>query len=140
MSDFQNEMHHAVQGFVAQITELARRAAVDTLESAFGGRAGRDGGARAVAAPATAVVARVGRPRGGRGAKRTAEDLEALSAKFASFVKSNPGLRIEQINKELGTTTKDLALPIRKLISDGMITAKGEKRSTTYFAGRKAKN
>jgi hypothetical protein len=140
MSDFQNEMHHAVQGFVAQITELARRAAVDTLESAFGSRAGRDGGSRAVAAPAAAGVARVGRPRGGRGAKRTAADLEALSAKFASFVKSNPGLRIEQINKELGTTTKDLALPIRKLISDGMITAKGEKRSTTYFAGRKAKN
>ena len=80
-----------------------------------------------------------GRARGGRGAKRTPEDLEALSQKFATFVKTNPGLRIEQINKELGTTTKDLALPIRKLIADGMITAKGKKRSTTYFVGRKAK-
>jgi hypothetical protein len=29
-------------------------------------------------------------------------------------VKANPGLRIEQINKELGTTTKDLALPSRE--------------------------
>ena len=38
MSDFQNEMNRVVQGFVAQITELARRAAIDTLESAFGGR------------------------------------------------------------------------------------------------------
>ena len=84
----------------------------------------------------TAGAARVGRPRGGRGAKRTPADLEALSDKFASFVKANPGLRIEQINKELGTTTKDLALPIRKLISDGVITAKGQKRSTTYFAGQ----
>jgi len=54
-------------------------------------------------------------------------------------VKAHPGLRIEQINKELGTTTKDLALPIRKLISEAAITAKGEKRSTTYFPGRKAK-
>jgi hypothetical protein len=41
MSDFQNDMNHVVQGFVAQITELARRAALDTLESAFGGKAGR---------------------------------------------------------------------------------------------------
>ena len=143
MSDFQNEMNHAVQGFVAQITELARRAAIDTLESAFHGRASRNG-ATAVAAsapsPSTAAVARAGRPRGGRGAKRSAADLEALSERFASFVKSSPGLRIEQINKELGTTTKDLALPIRKLISEGVISSKGQKRSTTYFAGKKSKN
>lgn len=136
MSDFQNEMNHAVQGFVVQITELARRAAVNTLESAFGGQAGR--GRAAVGA--SVVLARAARGRGGRGVKRTAADLEMLSEKFASFVKAHPGLRIEQINKELGTTTKDLALPIRKLIADGKIIAKGQKRSTTYFAGKKLKN
>jgi hypothetical protein len=138
MSDFQTEMNRVVQGFVAQITELARRAAIDTLESAFGGRSGRPAPA---AAALVASFGRVGRPRGGRGAKRSSADLEALSQRFASFVKANPGLRIEQINKELGTTTKDLALPIRKLISEGVISAKGQKRSTTYFAGKKkAKN
>ena len=138
MSDFQNEMNRVVQGFVAQITELARRAAIDTLESAFGGRAGR--GAPAAEA-LTASLGRVGRPRGGRGAKRSSADLEALSSRFASFVNANPGLRIEQINKQLGTTTKDLALPIRKLISENRIKAKGQKRSTTYFPGKKkAKN
>jgi hypothetical protein len=136
MNDFQTDMNRTVQGFVAQITELARRAALDTLESAFGGRAGR-GSAATVASVGGGSV---GRPRGGRGAKRTAADLEALSTKFASFVKSHPGLRIEQINKELGTTTKDLALPIRKLISEGMVKAKGKKRSTTYFPGRKVKS
>ena len=140
MSDFQNEMNHAVQGFVAQIAELARRAALDTLESAFGSRGGggRNGGGRAAVAAITAGAGRAGRPRGGRGAKRSAADLEMLSEKFASFVKTNPGLRIEQINKELGTTTKDLALPIRKLIADGKISAKGQKRSTTYFPGKRA--
>jgi hypothetical protein len=139
MSDFQNEMNHAVQGFVAQIAELARRAALDTLESAFGSRSGRNGGGGRAAVATIAGGGRAGRPRGGRGAKRTAADLEMLSDKFGSFVKSNPGLRIEQINKELGTTTKDLALPIRKLIADGKITAKGQKRSTTYFPGKKSK-
>ena len=134
MSDFQNEMNHAVQGFVAQITELARRAAINTLESAFGSRGGSRAGATAVAG-----LAQIGRPRGGRGAKRTAADLDALSGKFASFVRSHPGLRIEQINKELGTSTKDLALPIRKLVSEGVVKAKGQRRSTKYFPGRKAK-
>src|SRR5512144_3215639 len=140
MSDFQNEMNHAVQGFVAQIAELARRAALDTLESAFGSRGGgRNGGGGRAALVALTGATRAGRPRGGRGAKRTAADLEMLSDKFASFVKANPGLRIEQINKELGTTTKDLALPIRKLVADKVIRATGQKRSTTYFPGKKAK-
>jgi hypothetical protein len=141
MSDFQNEMNRTVQSFVAQITELARRAAIDTLESAFGGRA--SGNAGHTAAPAAAAApssARTSQPRGGRGGKRTPADLEALSERLASFVKANPGLRIEQINKELGTTTKDLALPIRKLISEGVISSKGQKRSTTYFPGKKSKN
>jgi hypothetical protein len=92
-----------------------------------------------VVAAVTASSGRVGRPRGGRGAKRTAADLDALSERVATFVKATPGLRIEQINKELGTTTKDLALPIRKLIADGVINAKGQKRSTTYFPGKRAK-
>lgn len=136
MSDFQDEMNRTVQSFVAQISELARRAALETLESAFGGGSKATGAVAAVAT--TNSSPRAGRPRGGRGAKRTAEDLEALSGQVASFVKANPGLRIEQINKELGTTTKELALPIRKLLADNVITSKGQKRSTTYFPGRKA--
>jgi hypothetical protein len=120
MSDFQSEMNRVVSGFVAQITELARRAAIDTLESALGKSGGR--GVR---------IASGGR---GRGAKRTASDLDQLGTHFVAYVTKHPGMRIEQINKELGTTTKDLALPIRKLISDGQIKTKGKKRSTTYFA------
>src|ERR1700760_4016105 len=144
MSDFQTEMNRTVQGFVAQITELARRAAINTLESAFGERAaggggGGGGGGGVAAAAIPDRAARAGRPPGGRGARRTAADLEALAEQVASFISANPGLRIEQINKELGTTTKDLALPIRKLISEGAINAKGQKRSTTYFPGKKAK-
>jgi len=138
MSDLQNEMNRTVQSFVSQITELARRAAIDTLESAFGGRA--SGGASHAAPPAAVATTSPTRASRGRGGKRTPADLEALSERLASFVKANPGLRIEQINKELGTTTKDLALPIRKLISEGIIGSKGQKRSTTYFPGKKSKN
>jgi hypothetical protein len=138
MIDLQHQMNQVVEGFVEQITELARRAALSTLESAFGDRAAGSTGRRGAAAP-TMREASVGRPRGRYGAKRSAEDLEALSTKFATFVKAHPGLRIEQINKELGTTTKDLALPIRKLIVDRMISAKGAKRSTQYFPGKKLK-
>lgn len=126
MSDLQTQMNRVVAGFVAQITELARRAAIDTLESALSGSEAR----RAVAGAGASVA----RTRG-RGAKRSSDELDKLAERFQTFVKENPGLRIEQINKQLGTTTKDLALPIRKLLAEGAIHAKGQKRSTTYFAG-----
>jgi hypothetical protein len=114
-------MNRVVAGFVSQITELARRAAIDTLESALGKRGSTPGL----------------RVRGGlrtRGAKRTSGELEKIGERFLDYVGKHPGLRIEEINKQLGTTTKDLALPIRKMIADGEIKTKGEKRSTTYFA------
>jgi hypothetical protein len=128
MTDFQTEMNRVVSGFVAQITELARRAAIDTLESALGKRG-------------AAVLSRAG--GGGvrrKGAKRTGDELDKLGDAFHVYVAKHPGLRIEQINKELGTTTKDLALPIRKMISEGSLKTKGSKRSTTYFAGEKKKS
>jgi len=135
MSDFQNQMNRVVAGFVAQITELARRAAIDTLEAALGSSGGGGGGGgRRAAATTTTTTAIGGRVRG-RGAKRSSDELDKLAEAFSTFVKENPGLRIEQINKQLGTTTKDLALPIRKLLGEGAIHAKGQKRSTTYFAG-----
>ena len=139
MSDLQNQMNHFVQDFVAQVTEIARRAALETLGAAFSGSPVSDGG-RAAAAKSVAVPRMAaGRPSGGRGVKRAPEDIEAMGQKFVAFVKANPGLRIEQINKELGTTTKDLALPIRKLEAEGVITTKGQRRATQYFPGKKAK-
>ena len=132
MSDFQLQMNQVVQTFVSQISELARKAAVDTLQLAFTQSSGR-----ATSRGASSPTVRAGRPPGGKGVKRTQADLDALAERVISFVKSKPGLRIEQINKELGTTTKDLALPIRKMVADGYLSAKGQKRSTTYHAGRK---
>ncbi len=126
MPTLQTDIQRLVDGFVAQVTELARRAAIDTLESALGKTTTRGAG-----------TIRLSR---GRGAKRTSAELEQMQEEFLTFVTRNPGLRIEQINKQLGTTTKDLALPIRKLLADGSLKAKGKKRSTTYFAGAKAKN
>lgn len=124
MSDFQTEMNRVVSDFVAQITELARAAARDMIDEALGKGAKGIGG--------------VGRGRGrGRGAKRTSDELDKLADAFHGFVSKHPGLRIEQINKQLGTTTKDLALPIRKLVAEGALKTKGEKRSTQYFPGAK---
>jgi hypothetical protein len=127
MSNFQSEIQNLVQDFVAQITEAWKRAVSEALTGvqAGGGRGGRRGGGASAASTASRR----------KGEKRTADELDGLAERFQAFVKDNPGLRIEQINKQLGTSTKDLQLPIRKLIADGAVKAKGEKRSTQYFPG-----
>lgn len=69
-------------------------------------------------------------------AKRTDVDIQKLMDKFTGFVRKNPGLRIEQINEKLGTTTKELALPVRRLIKSRLIRSTGERRGTTYEVKR----
>jgi hypothetical protein len=131
MSDFNDQINKLVSDFVAQVSALAKRAAMDTLESALTG--GMPSGARR------------GRPPGGggaalssrrpKGAKRPAGEIEATKASLYDYIKSNPGQRVEQINKALGTTTKDLTLPLKKLIADKAVKTEGEKRATAYYPG-----
>src|SRR5262245_37514556 len=125
MANYQSEVQKLVDGFVAQLSELWRQQAINSLTGMDGGRGGRG----------RISFSGLGR---GRGAKRTSGELDQLADSFVEFVTKNPGLRIEQINKQLGTSTKDLALPIRKLIADGAIKVKGKKRSTAYFPGKNA--
>lgn len=130
MNDIQSDVTRFVATFVAEVTELARRAAIDSLETALNGR-----GPRKANGGAAAVVPRAS----GRGAKRAPAELDQLIDRFVQFVTANPGLRIEQINKALGTTTKELALPVRKALDDGAVQTNGQKRSTAYFARSKRK-
>ena len=133
MDKFQSEMNQTVAQFVGQIAELARRAVLDTIGTAF------QQGTAATSKVATQVAPTAGRPRGTRGAKRTQEDVEATCNELESFVRANPGLRTEQINKQLGTTTKDLALPMRKLVAEGRVTTTGQRRATQYYPPKSKK-
>lgn len=132
MSDLNSQISKLVSEFVDNVTALARRAAVDTLTGALDDRNGRRRGGGAAALAVGDVLKA---ERRGKGAKRSSSQLDRLQSRVMEFVTANPGMRIEQINKELGTSTRDLQLPIRKLIANGSLKSKGEKRATTYFAG-----
>jgi predicted HTH transcriptional regulator len=110
----QGSLQKLVNNFVDQLHDLWKQEIVDALGGKVGSLKNGNG---------------VGY---GRGVKRAPADLDRLADRFVDFVKTNPHLRIEQINKQLGTTTKELMLPIRKLIAEGRLKADGQKRSTTY--------
>jgi hypothetical protein len=67
------------------------------------------------------------------GEKRSPVLLAQVTEQVGNHIKSNPGQGVEQIAKALSTTTKELTLPIRKLLGDKRITSKGQKRATRYF-------
>jgi len=138
MADFNSQINKLVEEFVSQVTAVARQAAMDTLTAALGAAGGaaargRRGGAPLALPGLAAPVGKTGRRP--KGAKRPHEEIEGTKSRVHEFIQKNPGLRIEQINRELGTATRDLALPLRKLIADGEVRTEGEKRSTQYFPG-----
>jgi hypothetical protein len=149
MSDVNDEVRIRVAAFTSELAELIRRAAIEAVQEALGNGAGglrlpppaRRGttGAKGAATPRgeaqwgeTAPSRRLGRKRA-PGEKRPPEELAKLTETLASYIKSNPGQRIEQIGTGLGTPTKELSLPVKKLLRAKRISSKGQKRATTYY-------
>jgi hypothetical protein len=67
------------------------------------------------------------------GAKRPPGELVKLTERLGEYIKSHPGLRMENIGKALGAPTRELNLPIKKLLAAKKIRSEGHKRATEYF-------
>ncbi len=87
-------------------------------------------GAPAAKATASKKASAAKRPSG---AKRPPAELAKLTDKLGEYIKAHPGHRIEPIGKSLGVPTKDLTLPVKKLLAAKKIRAQGQKRATEYF-------
>ena len=86
------------------------------------------------AAPAPGVPARaVAHRRALVPERRSASDVTETAALIAAFVKSHPGVGVEVIGPSLGLSTRQLSLPIRKLIAMGSIVSARQKRATKYL-------
>jgi hypothetical protein len=138
MPDLQGQIQEILADTAARIAALLQKAAMDSISSTLGVLEGAGTAPRRASSRRRAPDARTAGSRRmrGKGAKRPAEEIETAMKTVAAFIAKNPGLRIEQINKELGTTTAQLALPLRKLIADKTIKTKGQKRATTYFRAK----
>src|SRR5689334_15037494 len=132
MTEIEQRINDLVSSFVNEITRLAREAAVTTLQSALAGTGGtvisdiRVGGRGRGRGGRAAALAPSGRGRA-KGAKRPPDEIVETKNRVHSHIKANPGQRIEQINKLLGTRTSDLSLPLKKLLSEGAIRTEGAR-------------
>ncbi len=117
-----------IENFVAQLSAALAEASHEAIAGALGGSVVASSSGRRGARAAAPNQNRV------KGAKRSGAELDQLVGSLLTHIKRNPGLRIEQIGQALGLTTKDLALPAKKLIAEKKVSTKGQKRSTKYFA------
>jgi hypothetical protein len=120
-----------VEAFAEELSALIRDSAMETVREALGGAAPRRGARGGRAAASTAPV-RSGRRE--KGQKRDPGEIERLTGRLLDYIKGNAGQRIEQIAAGMGTVTKELNLPVKKLIAQKSLKTKGQKRATQYFA------
>lgn len=72
-------------------------------------------------------------PRASTGTKRSAEELTKLKAGIVDAVTAAKGLTAEEIAKNLATTTKALAMPLRQLRATKTLATTGTRRFLRYF-------
>jgi DNA-binding NtrC family response regulator len=151
MSNVESELKHRVDAFVNELSDLVRQAALEAVASALKkgethAPARRPGRPPKAETHEVKVPAKRGRPaksaapstpvashKRKAGEKRSPQLLAQVTEQVYNHIKSNPGQGVEQIAKALATSTKELTLPIRKLLGEKKITSKGQKRATRYF-------
>jgi len=123
MLDPHKEIHALVDNFVADLSELAKRIAIEQIKTAFG--TGPKLSAPLPVAPA---------PTRGSRARRGQREIEALRGKVLAAISERPGRRAEDLNTTLGTKTPQIAQLLRKLVADELVRTEGARRGTRYFA------
>jgi hypothetical protein len=129
----QDQIAQRIQAFTAELEALVRRAAIEAVaDSLGGGPTRRQGGGGAAKAASAAPVRASRRAKGG---KRPPAELAALVDATAAWIAANPGQGVEKMGKAIGVQTKELALPIAKLLKAKTIKKRGNKRATKYYPG-----
>lgn len=136
MSDIEKQIAERVDAFVADLSDLLRKAALQQAADILSEQAGGVSIRRSRRAARRSA-------RRGRNGRRNPKQIDALTKRLLADVQSKPGRRVEEIGRDLGVGTRDLNLPIKRLLKSKQITRKGQRRATRYHpkttSKRKAK-
>lgn len=122
-----DQLNQLVQKFTSDVSNLIREQALTAAQTALGSAA------PARAQRPSAKVTKKAKAKAATGEKRDPKVIAATVERLGAYIAKKPGQRIEQIGAALKMATKDMSLPIKKLLAAKTIKSKGQKRATTYF-------
>ncbi len=122
-----------IESFTADLANIVRAAALEAVTSALGAPSAPAKRGPGRPAKATSAAPSAKPARKGKRAKRTPEDVAKMGEAVVAYVAKNPGVSVEQIGKALSVKTKDLALPIIRMVEAKKLKTTGQKRGTRYF-------
>lgn len=131
--DLEQQIRARTEAFADELTELVKRAALESVSRALGSSTPVRATARAKASKGRVSAAQARADARKKGEKRTPESLQALTEELYAQVKSETGRRIEEIAQAMGVSTKELVLPAKKLLEGKRIKTVGHKRATKYY-------
>jgi hypothetical protein len=128
-----DEIRARTEAFAVDLVALISRAAVDAVTAALAFPVERGRAASRQSLRGRRAVGRVRVAPRPFGAKRPPAELAKIVERLAAHIKAHPGQRMEHIGAALGSSTAELNLPMRKLLSAKRVKATGHKRATEYF-------
>ncbi len=128
MNDVNAKIRERIESFVEEIADLVRQAAIEAVSEALGGSGLSEHGEYRLSDSGRRLLDQR------RGGKRSPQEIDVAAQLVLEFVQQNPGQGVEQIARSLGTDTRELTLPIKKLVAQEQVTTEGQKRATKYFA------
>ena len=136
MPTLNSQLEALAHSFVNDVVAAIRGSSLDELLAPGGRTAGNARGTRRVAASTTESPAPKATRPSGRLRRRSAEEIAAAVGQIVELLRKNKdGLRAEQIREKLGLQAKEMPRILKAgLSAPKVLTSKGQKRATTYFA------
>jgi hypothetical protein len=130
-STLDTDLRSKIDSFLDELSALVKKNALEAVHAALGNGVApkRRGPGR------PRGTTKAARPAARADGKRTPEQVQADAERIASYVRANPGSRLEQIAAGLGTGSQELKLPVIKLLAAKTLRKTGQKRGTQYFVG-----
>jgi hypothetical protein len=125
-----------VDSFVNDLSELIRRAALEAVQQALGAELAPAGRRTGAAPKQQAGRKKASSKAAGRKVKgASTEDVVQTAGELLAVIRSEPGKRLEEIARNLNTSTDALRPAISMLLEEGRVRTEGKARGTRYLAG-----
>ncbi|MDA1264554.1 MAG: hypothetical protein O2816_05670 [Planctomycetota bacterium] len=127
------EIRACVDSFVNDLTNIVRRSSLEQVLEAVSSAMGSP--VRTKRGPGRPRKTGAAPSKPGKRLRRSSAKVDQMTENALAHITANAGCSVGELGSALGASTKDLRLPLQKLLADGKVRTVGQKRGTRYHPG-----